>query len=181
MFASNHRFLPTCLSILTLRVRHQVGLFCCFAFTLLLALNVDLLHLVLISIFIITGFLSVALLLMHSHLLLLFQKEYLLDLLLSKLLVDHFLLSWEVIFLDLLSAAFNLKLTILLLVLILIFLLLMVIHCLLILLIDLLLLLSPIDDGISLVRGNQKLTYICAEFTYCRSRSCCCSSSISSS
>ena len=77
---------------------------------------------------------------MHSHLLLLFQKEYLLDLLLSKLLVDHFLLSWEVIFLDLLSTAFNLKLTILLLVLILIFILLMVIHCLLILLIDLLLL-----------------------------------------
>ncbi len=105
----------------------------------MLSLNVDLLHLVLVSFLFFSNFLPVALLLLHSHLLLLLEQEHLLDLLLSELLVDHLLLCGEVIFFDLLSTALNLELTILLLLLIIVTILLIV-HDLLILLIHLLLL-----------------------------------------
>ena len=54
----------------------------------------------------------VLLLLLLLHLLLLLEEEDLLDLLLSQLLVDHFLFCWEVIFLNLLSTALDLKLLI---------------------------------------------------------------------
>lgn len=49
-------------------------------------------------------------LLLHLHLLLVLEEQHLLDLLLSHLLVDHFLLSGEAVFFDLLTTALNLEL-----------------------------------------------------------------------
>ena len=101
-------------------------------------MHVDLLHLLLLRFLIIANFLAITLLL-HCHLLLLLEKEHLLDLLLSKLLVDHLLLSWEVILFDLLTTSFDFKLSIL--VLLIIFLLYVIlIHDLMVLFVHLLLL-----------------------------------------
>lgn len=101
-------------------------------------MHIDLLHLLLLRFLIVSNFLPIALLL-HGHLLLLLEKEHLLDLLLRKLLVDHLLLCWEVILFDLLTSTFDFKLSVL--VLIIIFLLYVIlIHDLLILFVHLLLL-----------------------------------------
>ena len=54
----------------------------------------------------------ILLLLLLLHLLLLLEEEDLLDLLLSQLLVDHFLFCWEVILLNLLFTALDLNLLI---------------------------------------------------------------------
>lgn len=69
------------------------------------------LHLVLVLLFLVD--LLLAVLLLHLLLLLLFEEHYLLDLFLSHLLIDHFLLSREAIFFDLLATALNLQLLVL--------------------------------------------------------------------
>lgn len=85
--------------------------------TLLLTMHVDVLHLVLL--FILLVFLGtfgdhiVIIILLHRHLVL--EQKYLLDLLLGQLLVDHFLLRREVVLFNLLPAALDLQLTVLLL------------------------------------------------------------------
>ena len=107
----------TCLCILATDVAGHHGCALSLAFPLaLLLLDVHALHLVmLINLVIHFFFLSIALLL-HLHLLLLFEKKDLLNLLLSKLLVNHLLLSWEVILFDLLTTSFDIKLTFVLLI-----------------------------------------------------------------
>ena len=80
-------------------------------------MHVDVLHLVLL--FILLVFLGtfgdhiVIIILLHRHLVL--EQKYLLDLLLGQLLVDHFLLRREVVLFNLLPAALDLQLTVLLL------------------------------------------------------------------
>ena len=77
--------------------------------------SVDLMHLVLVVHFIAITDRSLAFCGgLQSHLMLLFlEKENLLDLLLGEVLIDHFLLSWEVVAFDHLFASFDLKLLVL--------------------------------------------------------------------
>lgn len=84
---------------------------------LLLTVHVDVLHLmlwvILLVLFSTLGYHIIIIVLLHGHLVL--EQKHLLDLLLGQLLVDHFLLRGEVVLFDLLAAAFDLQLAILLL------------------------------------------------------------------
>ena len=77
--------------------------------------SVDLMHLVLIVHFITIADWGLAFCGgLQGHLMLLFlEKENLLDLLLGEILIDHFLLSWEIVAFDHLFATFDLKLLVL--------------------------------------------------------------------
>ena len=99
-------------------VANKVGREALFGYLSLLGhslASVDLMHLVLVVHFIAITDRSLAFCGgLQSHLMLLFlEKENLLDLLLGEILIDHFLLSWEIVAFDHLFATFDLKLLVL--------------------------------------------------------------------
>lgn len=115
LLVHQHALLAASLCVLARSSRRgglQIALFFLRAF-LLLPLHIDLLHLrLLINLLIITAFLTIALLEQMLLLLLLLEEQDLLNLLLSQLLVDHFLLSREIVFLDLLTTTLDVQLVI---------------------------------------------------------------------